>query len=72
MAHSYTYYTWTLTRKVGQAEPDVSSPESGDTPVRWQARELVVPDDYGGHVPISFQTDVWCFGMLCLKMMTGE
>ena len=72
MVPFYTYYTWKLTSKVVQTEPDVSSPDSGDTPVRWQARELVVPDDYGGHVPISFQTDVWSFGMLCLEMMTGE
>lgn len=23
-------------------------------------------------MPISFQTDVWSFGMLCLEIMTGE
>lgn len=48
------------------------SSTNGDSPVRWQARELVKPDDYGGDVPVSPSTDVWSFGMLCLEIMTGN
>ena len=50
----------------------MTSTANVDSPVRWQARELVKPDDYGGHVSVSPSTDVWSFGMLCLEIMTGQ
>ncbi|KLO12025.1 kinase-like protein [Schizopora paradoxa] len=39
--------------------------------VRWHARELVAGDNDESS-PISPETDVWSFGMLCLEIMTGE
>lgn len=48
-----------------------SSTTHGETPVRWQARELVHSE--GGRVAhVSTRTDVWAFGMLCLEILTGR
>lgn len=50
----------------------MSSSTHGDSPVRWQAPELVKPDDYGGLGVVSPSTDVWSYGMLCIEIMTGK
>lgn len=42
-------------------------------PVRWQARELIYPED--GRINLALvtpKTDVWSFGMLSLEIMTGR
>lgn len=50
----------------------MSSSNNGDSPVRWQAPELVKPDDDDGPVHASTSTDVWSFGMICLEIMTSK
>lgn len=50
----------------------MSDSAHGDSSVRWQAPELIKPDDYGGPVVVSPSTDVWSYGMLCIEIMTGE
>lgn len=54
------------------APQHIPSSQHGDSPVRWQARELVISDDQDKEsASVSRATDVWSFGMLCLEIMTG-
>ncbi|THH08540.1 hypothetical protein EW145_g2641 [Phellinidium pouzarii] len=61
-----------LSKVIEEVAPDMSSSTYGDSPVRWQARELVKPDEYDGPVSVSPATDIWSYGMLCLEIMTGK
>ena len=39
--------------------------------VRWMARELVLPDDDDdtAAVPVTYESDVWSFGMTVLEVL---
>ncbi|TDL15151.1 kinase-like protein [Rickenella mellea] len=40
--------------------------------IRWQARELLVPDDDGKVARPSRESDTYSFGCVCLEVMTGN
>ncbi|KAI5124038.1 hypothetical protein M0805_003867 [Coniferiporia weirii] len=61
-----------LSKVIEQVAPEMSSSTNGDSPIRWQARELIKPEEDGGPVCVSPSTDVWSYGMLCLEIMTGK
>ncbi|KAH8108481.1 ras guanine nucleotide exchange factor domain-containing protein [Phellopilus nigrolimitatus] len=61
-----------LSQVIEEVAPDMSSSTPTDSPVRWQAWELVKPDEHGELVSVSLPSDVWSFGMLSLELMTGK